>query len=271
MKVNRPLNNIIKFGSDFIDLLLFLNLIAFFLLMIPAVSQSWNKEIDLFCNTSIIIFIIEIIFRIGYDCKGNKKFNFFGTAKKPEWWNIFDVVVTTISAVTLFSFATDLVGVRTLRFLKYSNSARLIGRWRRMRKTSNSIFIALSRITGIVFLFIFLYIFYAVIGVNFYQDSDPEYFGSIGMACYTLFQTMSLDNWSIVSADVMKSHPRAWVYFSSFIIMANYLLLNVIVAIFVDAMQRLNDKKHKADFDKLTYRLDRIEKLLKNKENEKKL
>lgn len=265
MKINRPLNNIIKFCRKFIDLLLFLNLIAFFLLMIPAVSQSWNKELDLFCNISIIIFIIEIIFRICYDCKGNKKFNFFGTAKKPEWWNIFDVVVTTISAVTLFSFATDLVGVRTLRFLKYSNSARLIGRWRKMRKTSNSIFIALSRITGIVFLFIFLYLFYAIIGVNFYQETDPQYFGSIGTACYTLFQTMSLDNWSIVSANVMKCHPRAWIFFASFIIMANYLLLNVIVAIFVDAMQRLSDKKHKADFDRLNERLENIENVLKDR------
>jgi len=269
MKVKRPLSRSIKFGKAFINLLLILNLIAFFLLMFPSISQRWSKELDLFCNVSIIVFIVEIFFRIYYDCRKDKSFDFFGTINDPEWWNIFDVVVTAVSAITLFSVATDVVGVRTLRFLRYINFTRIISRWGKMRKTSNSIFIALNRITGIVFLFFFLYLFYAIIGVNFYQETDPEYFGSIGTAFYTLFQTMSLDNWSVVSSDVMKSHPRAWIFFASFIIMANYLLLNVIVAIFVDAMQRLNDKKHKADFEKLNERLENIEKTLKDIENAK--
>ena len=70
-----------------------------------------------------------------------------------------------------------------------------------------------------------------------------EWFGSISASLYTLFQVMTLESWSMgIVRPVMETHPMAWLFFIPFILIATFTVLNLFIAIIVDAMQAMHNK-----------------------------
>lgn len=50
---------------------------------------------------------------------------------------------------------------------------------------------------------------FAIIGRGLYAEVDPGRFGNLGVACYTLFQLMTLDDWFYMYSEVAERHPGA--------------------------------------------------------------
>ena len=70
-----------------------------------------------------------------------------------------------------------------------------------------------------------------------------EWFGSIGLSAYTLFQIMTLESWSMgVVRPTMELFPYAWVFFVPFIIVTSFAVLNLFIGIVVNAMQTEHEK-----------------------------
>ena len=62
-----------------------------------------------------------------------------------------------------------------------------------------------------------------------------EYFGSVGKSMFTLFQIVTLDDWSDgVVRHVMSNQPLMSVFFIIFIAFTSFGLMNVVVAIIVE-------------------------------------
>jgi len=283
----------LKAHESLINFLLLLNLIAAVLMTMPQVMEKWEHELDLFCNISIIIFTIEIVVRMIITWKTTKNpLRFFyketgenGLPSKWESWNIFDFVVTLLSLLLLFQFTTDVVGIRAARLLKAINGVRIIDRNDRMKIITESLFKSIPYIAGMCVYFLMLYLVYAILGISLYRETNPELFQDIGTAFYTLFKIMTLDCWTDISATLMENHPHCWLYLVSFIIIAAYLLLNIVVGILLDSMQEIRKKKNRDKWEKRQQTIDGIEQQLKeikellqknnisdiskNKENEK--
>ena len=67
---------------------------------------------------------------------------------------------------------------------------------------------------------------------------------------YTLFQTMTLESWSMgIVRPVMEQHPHAWLFFVPFILIATFTMLNLFIGIIVDTMQTLHEAEHTRDRD----------------------
>ncbi len=82
-----------------------------------------------------------------------------------------------------------------------------------------------------------LFYVFAVIATNLYGATHPQWFGSIGESLYTLFQIMTLESWSMgIVRPVMQEHPSAWAFFVVFILIATFTMLNLFIAIIVNAM-----------------------------------
>jgi voltage-gated sodium channel len=65
----------------------------------------------------------------------------------------------------------------------------------------------------------------------------PEWFGTLGESFYTLFQVMTLESWSMgVVRPIMEVHPYAWVFFVLFILISTFTMLNLFIAVVVNAM-----------------------------------
>jgi voltage-gated sodium channel len=81
-----------------------------------------------------------------------------------------------------------------------------------------------------------------------YGDSFPEWFGSIPVSAYSLFQIMTLESWSMgIVRPVMEVHPMAWAFFIPFIACTTFTVLNLFIGIIVSAMQEEHDEEASAE------------------------
>src|SRR5262249_21759675 len=66
----------------------------------------------------------------------------------------------------------------------------------------------------------------------------PQWFGGLGTSLYTLFQVMTLEGWADIARDLQQTHPYAWIFFVVYILISTFAVLNLFIAVMVDAMQR---------------------------------
>ncbi len=85
-----------------------------------------------------------------------------------------------------------------------------------------------------------------------FGDKFPEWFGTLGESFYTLFQIMTLESWSMgIVRPIMEVYPLAWIFFIPFIFMATFIIVNLIIAIVVDAMNEMNANEEEQIIEEL--------------------
>jgi len=83
---------------------------------------------------------------------------------------------------------------------------------------------------------------FAVMATKMFGDSFPDWFGSLGASFYSLFQIMTLESWSMgIVRPVMDTYPYAWAFFVPFILCTTFAVLNLFIAIIVNAMHEEAD------------------------------
>jgi voltage-gated sodium channel len=101
---------------------------------------------------------------------------------------------------------------------------------------------SLPGIGSIALLMMVVYYVAAVMATGLFCATHPQWFGDIGSSMYSLFQIMTLESWSMgIVRPVMESHPYAWMFFIPFILIATFTVLNLFIAIIVDAMQTMHE------------------------------
>ena len=257
-----------KFVERFVNILLILNLISAFLLTDGNIVEKYGRYLDFFCDVSIVFFVIEISYRIFLCGKKGHVRDFFYQNGEWQYWNIFDFGVTFLSAISLISGLAVLVGMRTLRLLKLLNTVKLFARQKRLQSITEAIVASMPPIFGAALYFTMLYSTYAIMGISLYKESNPEYFGNLGVTFVTLFQVMTLDDWTLIMKSVTRIHPYAWIYFISFVLIASYVLLNLIVGIIVDSLQTVREKRELATQSELNNQIKALRDQLKTFEYE---
>ena len=115
-----------------------------------------------------------------------------------------------------------------------------------LRRVVGGLIAALPGMSSIVVLMAMLFYVAAVMATNLFGDTFPDWFGHLGASLYTLFQVMTLESWSMgIVRPVMEVYPYAWLFFIVFILLTTFAVLNLFIAIIVDAMSQ----EHKAEED----------------------
>ncbi|MDM7946505.1 MAG: ion transporter [Oceanibaculum nanhaiense] len=170
---------------------------------------------------ALSIFIIEIVLKLVV-----YRLRFFRDA-----WNIFDFLVV---GVTLMPAGEGLSVLRSLRILRV---LRLISVVPSLRKVVHALLRAIPGMGSMVALLSLVFYVAAVMATKLFGASFPDWFGSIGASFYTLFQVMTLESWSMgIVRPVMEVYPYAWLFFIIFILLTTFAVLNLFIAIIVDAM-----------------------------------
>ncbi|MCI4645551.1 MAG: ion transporter, partial [Hyphomonadaceae bacterium] len=97
----------------------------------------------------------------------------------------------------------------------------------------------------------------AVMATNMYGNTDnPEVaqlFGDLQTSAFTLFQVMTMDGWrfEVVQKVIDDGHPYAWVFFLSFIFTASFAVLNLFIALIVEALQAEQEAMQEDQIEKL--------------------
>jgi voltage-gated sodium channel len=144
---------------------------------------------------------------------------------------VFDFAVVGISLLPASGPLAVLRAFRVLRLL------RLVSAVPRMRFVVESVIGALPGLGSIVALLgLFFYVF-AVMATKLFGAGFPEWFGSLPTSMFTLFQVMTLEGWAEIARTLMERYPLAWLFFLAFILLATFTVLNLFIAIIVNAMQ----------------------------------
>ena len=125
--------------------------------------------------------------------------------------------------------------MRALRILRV---LRLISVIPSLRKVIGGLVASLPGLASIFVLLLLVFYVFAVMATKLYGPSFPDWFGSIGASLYTLFQVMTLESWSMgIVRPVMEKFPLAWAFFIPFIIIATFSMLNLFIAVIVNAIE----------------------------------
>lgn len=183
------------------------------------------KAIDLF---ALSVFIIEIaaklfIYRLGF-------------FRDP--WNVFDFMI--VGAALLPSGS----GFAVLRALRILRALRLVSAVPKMRQVVQALLGAVPAMGSVIGLLGLMFYIAAVMATKLFGEGFDEWFGSLGRSLYSLFQIMTLESWSMgIVRPVMEVYPQAWIFFVPFILITSFAVLNLFIAIIVNAMHEAADEE----------------------------
>ena len=187
-----------------------------------SIMQQWGwllLPLDIFI---LSLFVIEISLR----------FIAHGWRLLRDPWGLFDTLVILIALVPASGPLAVLRALRVLRVL------RLISIVPSMKIVVQSLLSSLPGLGSIVALLSLIFYVAAVIATQLFGSAFPDWFGTLGASLYTLFQIMTLESWSMgIVRPVMEVYPYAWLYFVPFILIATFMMLNLFIAVIVDAIQ----------------------------------
>ncbi|KAL7824915.1 hypothetical protein SRHO_G00343170 [Serrasalmus rhombeus] len=146
-------------------------------------------------------------------------------------------------ASTLFRVFKTLKGARVFRALRLLKAIRFFKGLQDILLTCLQSFRSMSSILVLMFLFLFIF---AVVFREMFNESDPEHFGSIFRTVFTLFQILTLDDWSLIYMTSRDNGAPHIIYFMSlYILVELFTFLNLFIAVLVDNFQlSIRKKRH---------------------------
>ena len=228
----------------FITLLIVINAIILGLETVPQAMESYGEFLLALDHIILGVFVIEILLRIYAH-----RLAFF---RDP--WSLFDF---TVVAIALVPASGPLAVLRALRILRVLRLLTLVPS---MRRVVGALLGSIPGLSSIALVLLLIYYVFAVIATKLFGEHFPQWFGSIGESLYSLFQIMTLESWSMgIVRPVMVEYPYAWIFFIIFILIATFTMLNLFIAIIVNAMQTFTEEENRARKDALVETRDHIE------------
>lgn len=247
------------------DLVVISNVVCIVILLNNSVPPQVEYCFEVFLDVSLLFLFLELGIRMYY--------------RKGFWrssGDLFDLAVTTICAVSL---VPSLISLRTLRMVRLVRILRIFSINKHIRLFSEAMLRSLPRIAWSSIFFGMMLLIYAIIGMDSFGETAPEYFDTFGSSLFTLFQVMSLESWaSAVARPIMSTHPFAWLYFVSYILIVSYILLNLVAGVITSTTLEIYEKKsfgnasHKEILEAIARLEDQVEELSQQqskRENEK--
>lgn len=168
-------------------------------------------------------------------------------------WRIFDLAVVAFALVPATGNLSVLRALRILRVL------RLVSILPSLRRVVTGFVAALPGMGSIIVLMALVYYVFAVMATKLFGAAFPDWFGSIALSAYSLFQIMTLESWSMgIVRPVMEVYPYAWAFFIPFIVSTTFTVLNLFIGIIVSAMQAEHEAEATAERTALQHEQEAI-------------
>lgn len=212
----------------FIIVVILVNAVTLGLETVPGAMARFGPLMLTIDGLALAIFVVEILLKLIA----------FGWRFFTRAWNIFDFVIVSISLVPASEGLTVLRAFRILRVL------RLMSMLPSMRRVVQALLEAIPGMGSVLALLALVFYVFAVMATKLFGATFPEWFGSIGASLYSLFQIMTLESWSMgIVRPVMDVYALAWLFFVPFILMTTFAVLNLFIAIIVNAMQATHSEE----------------------------
>ena len=193
------------------------------------VDDRYGDALSVVNDVCFVIFVIELLLRIG--AYGRRPWEFFR-----DGWNVFDFIVIGVAFLPGVRESSTLLRLarlaRVVRIVRLFPDLRVLlaGVWRSVPPL-----FAIALATGML-LFV-----YGMVGWTLFADELPDDWGNIGRAMLTLFVMLTLENFPTYMDAGMEVHPWSWVYFVSFILIAAFVVINVLIGIVLNSMEEARE------------------------------
>ncbi|XP_068582360.1 voltage-dependent T-type calcium channel subunit alpha-1H-like, partial [Cebidichthys violaceus] len=262
--------------SHYLDLFItFIICINVFTMSIEHYNQpQYLVEVLKYCNyVFTCIFVVEALLKLS--AFGIQRFF-------KDRWNQLDIAIVALSimGITLeelkMSAALPInpTIIRIMRVLRIARVLKLLKMATGMRSLLDTVMQALPQVGNLGLLFMLLFFIYAALGVELFgklecTEHNPceglsrhATFENFGMAFLTLFRVSTGDNWNGIMKDTLREcHPLerhclpylplvSPIYFVTFVLMAQFVLVNVVVAVLMKHLEESNkEAKEDAEMD----------------------
>ncbi|XP_056359472.1 voltage-dependent T-type calcium channel subunit alpha-1H [Oenanthe melanoleuca] len=260
----------------------YLDLFITFIIGVNVITMSMEhynqpKSLDealKYCNyVFTIVFVFEALLKL-------VAFGFRRFFK--DRWNQLDlgIVLLSIVGITLEEIEMNAALpinptiIRIMRVLRIARVLKLLKMATGMRALLDTVVQALPQVGNLGLLFMLLFFIYAALGVELFgkldcTDENPceglsrhATFTNFGMAFLTLFRVSTGDNWNGIMKDTLRECTRedkhcltylpviSPVYFVTFVLIAQFVLVNVVVAVLMKHLEESNkEAKEDAEMD----------------------
>ncbi|KAJ8345184.1 hypothetical protein SKAU_G00293770 [Synaphobranchus kaupii] len=260
----------------------YLDLFITFIIAINVVTMSMEhynqpqylEEALKYCNYGFTItFVLEALLKL-------VAFGFTRFLK--DRWNQLDLAIVGLSimGITLEEIESSAALpinptiIRIMRVLRIARVLKLLKMATGMRSLLDTVVQALPQVGNLGLLFMLLFFIYAALGVELFgklecTDDNPceglsrhATFENFGMAFLTLFRVSTGDNWNGIMKDTLREcrsedkHCLTYLplisplYFVTFVLIAQFVLVNVVVAVLMKHLEESNkEAKEDAEMD----------------------
>ena len=192
----------------------------------PAIMASAGPALVMLDHAMLTVFVIELAIRIGA----------YGWSFFRDPWSLFDFIVVGLALAPATENFSVLRALRVLRVL------RLITAVPQMRRVVGGLLSALPGLGAVVAVLALMFYVAGVMATQIFGSTFPDWFGTLPKSLYSLFQIMTLESWSMgIVRPVMDVYPYAWAFFVPFILIATFTMLNLFIAVVVNAMQSYHE------------------------------
>ncbi|QEQ98156.1 ion transporter [Neptunomonas concharum] len=214
--------------------LIIVNAVTLGLETVPSVMTAVGPYLLALDKAILSVFVIEILVRLFVH-----RLAFF-----KDGWSLFDFTVVGIALLPASGPFAVLRALRVLRIL------RVLSFIPSMRNIVGALIQSLNGMLSIAMVLALVYYVSAVMATKLFGEAFPEWFGSLGASLYTLFQIMTLESWSMgIARPIMEQYPYAWAFFIPFILTATFIMLNLFIAVIVNAVQTMHEQESKEIHD----------------------
>ncbi|NXI76384.1 CAC1H protein, partial [Rhipidura dahli] len=260
----------------------YLDLFITFIIGVNVITMSMEhynqpKSLDealKYCNyVFTIVFVFEALLKL-------VAFGFRRFFK--DRWNQLDLAIVLLSIVGITLEEIEMNAalpinptiIRIMRVLRIARVLKLLKMATGMRALLDTVVQALPQVGNLGLLFMLLFFIYAALGVELFgkldcSDENPceglsrhATFTNFGMAFLTLFRVSTGDNWNGIMKDTLRECTRedkhclsylpviSPVYFVTFVLIAQFVLVNVVVAVLMKHLEESNkEAKEDAEMD----------------------
>jgi voltage-gated sodium channel len=208
------------------------------------ISDGLQSALSTLDEVFLGIFVVEIAIRI--TAFGGRPQDFFR-----DGWNVFDFVV--IGAAFLPGLRENATLLRIVRLLRV---VRIVTVLPDLRVLVRALVRSIPPILSLVVLTIMLMYVYGMVGWILFHEQDPENWGDIGQALLSTFQMLTLENWPALLDAGTAIHPGSWIFFVSYILLASFLVINVLIAIIINSLEEVHEAERAEHRAELLQHLD---------------
>ena len=222
-------------GSDAFNLaiavVIVVNAIVLGLETFPHLMASYGNALVLANEICYAIFVGELVLR--FASYGKRPQDFFRSG-----WNVFDLII--IGGVWIPGVRENATLLRILRLARIARLLRFLPDARVLIATVVRSIPPLGSIVVLTFLILFIY---GMVGWAMFGAALPESWGTITRAMLTLFVLLTLENFPTYLEEALTVTPWATVYFVSYVLVAAFVIFNLLIGIIIGSMESARERE----------------------------